>query len=164
MALAGSFEFYSLGPLYEQLGFPHLEKDDFPDCGVDGLNDACTRERKLCFKSNQLLFQSVVTMNIEILENLLHVHPVAPAYSHSVYSQLSFTLFSMAMSAVTGKNYSQLLNEMIIQPLGLQNTGPSPVNTERAVIPPVEQETWSSDFAYATPYVQVSAQKSASKK
>ncbi|KAL2009015.1 hypothetical protein VTN00DRAFT_7209 [Thermoascus crustaceus] len=149
--IPGSFELYSLRPLYEQLGFPHLEKDDFPDCGVDGLNGACTRAGKLCFKSNQAALFDDSNRDIEILENLLHMHPVAPPYSRPVYSQLSFTLFSMAMSAVTGKNYSQLLDEMIIQPLGLQNTGPSPVNAERAVIPPVEQETWRSDFGYAIP-------------
>lgn len=42
----GFSEYYHLLPLFESLGFPPLTPDDFAECGIIGLNRACTKERK----------------------------------------------------------------------------------------------------------------------
>ena len=68
------------------------------------------------------------------------MNPVALPYSRPIYSSLSYTLFSWALEATTGKNYSQLLDEMILSPLKLGNTGVSPGDNNKAVIPPIEQQ------------------------
>ncbi|KAF3481769.1 beta-lactamase [Arthroderma uncinatum] len=127
----GALQFYFLESLYLALGFPPLEMSDYPKCGVAGLNKACTPE--------------------ELLEELVHSHPVAEPYSRPVYSQLSFTLFSLVLANDTGKDYAQMLDENVIRPLGLKNTGVSPGNDERAVIPNVEQQGWGAEYGYNAP-------------
>ena len=57
------------------------------------------------------------------------------------YSGLSFVLLSWALSAHSGgKPFEQLLDELLVKPLGLTNTGVSPGNDSLAVIPP--DENW----------------------
>lgn len=43
----GFSEWYFLQPLLEQLGFPPLSVDAYEECGIAGLNGACSEERKL---------------------------------------------------------------------------------------------------------------------
>ncbi|PLB41510.1 serine hydrolase domain-containing protein [Aspergillus candidus] len=126
------YEFYYLQPFYESLGLPHLDPSDYPPCGVVGLNGtkACTRQ--------------------EILRGLLSTLPVNPVNSRPTYSQLSFLLFTFCLEQATGKNYSTLLHETILQPLNLANTGVSPGNTQQAVIPP-GPSSWGSDFGFNAP-------------
>ncbi|PGH33193.1 hypothetical protein GX50_03954 [[Emmonsia] crescens] len=125
------FEFYFLAPLYEKLGFPHLDKDDYDDCGVAGLNKACTKE--------------------QLLAGMLDISPVTVPFARPIYSQLSYTLFILAVSEATGKTYDELLDEMIIQPMGMKNTGASPGNDEKAAIPPGDGHSWGSDYGINTP-------------
>ncbi|KAK2805618.1 hypothetical protein FQN50_006134 [Emmonsiellopsis sp. PD_5] len=127
----GSFEFYFLAPLYEQLGFPHLNNDEYPDCGVAGLNKACTEN--------------------ELLKAMLDTSPVSVPFSRPIYSQLSYTLFISAISKEAGKDFDQLLDEMIIRPMGMANTGISPGDSEKAVIPPGDMVGWGSDYGINAP-------------
>ncbi|KAK2868083.1 hypothetical protein FQN49_003169 [Arthroderma sp. PD_2] len=127
----GALQFYFLEPLYLALGFPPVKKGGYPTCGIVGLNKGCTPE--------------------ELLEELAHSHPVAEPYSRPIYSQLSFTLFSLALANDTGKDYAQMLDEKVLRPLGLKNTGVSPGNDERAVIPNVEQQGWGAEYGYNAP-------------
>lgn len=55
------------------------------------------------------------------------------------------------MEVATGKNYSQFLEEDIVTPLHMINTGPSPGNDSRAVIPPMEGNSWGSDYGDNAP-------------
>ncbi|PKY04768.1 beta-lactamase family protein [Aspergillus campestris IBT 28561] len=118
------YEFYYLQPYYESMGLPHLDPSDYPPCGVVGLN--------------------------EILRGLLSTLPVNPVNSRPTYSQLSFLLFTFCLEQATGKNYSTLLQETILQPLNLTNTGVSPGDTQQAVIPP-GPSSWGSDFGFNAP-------------
>ncbi|RJE17672.1 Beta-lactamase [Aspergillus sclerotialis] len=79
--------------------------------------------------------------------------PVREPYTEPIYSSLSFELFSIALSQKTGKSYDQLLTETILEPLGLKNTGASPGNDEKAVIPPLDKATqgWGTDYGFAAP-------------
>lgn len=67
-----------------------------------------------------------------------------------MYSSLSFSTFVLALERATGKSYAELLDEHILGPLGLNNTGPSPGVDEVAVIPAGES-TWGSDYGMNTP-------------
>lgn len=42
--LVGVLQFYFLEPLYLALGFPPLNKSDYPPCGIADLNKGCTPE------------------------------------------------------------------------------------------------------------------------
>lgn len=87
---------------------------------------------------------------IEMMESTL---PVRPPYSQAGYSSLAFTLISLALSEKEGKTYDDLLDEMIITPLGLSNTGVSPGDSAKAVIPPLsdEEQGWGADYGLSAP-------------
>ena len=121
----GFSEFYYLKPLLERLGFPSIGDDQFANCGIAGLNGDCSEE--------------------QILEGMLTQHPITSPNQRPVYSQLSFTLIYFALKAALNMTYPALLDEYINQPLGLNNTGASPGNASRAVIPPVDN-SWGSSY------------------
>ncbi|KAL4967988.1 serine hydrolase domain-containing protein [Aspergillus stella-maris] len=124
------YEFYLLNSFHESLGLPHLNDSDYLDCGVSGLNNECSKG--------------------QLIQNFLSKKQVVPVNSRPVYSQLSFTLFTLCLEAYSGKNYSQILEETIYRPLNLVNSGVSPGNTERAVIPPGVSQ-WGSDYGFNAP-------------
>ncbi|KAA8643602.1 hypothetical protein EYZ11_006952 [Aspergillus tanneri] len=124
------YEFFFLEPVYKSLGFPALNESQYPDCGVTGLNKYCSREQ---------IFHELRTMN-----------PVVPVNSKPIYSQLSFLVFSLCLEKATGKNYTQLLHETVIQPLNLSNTGVSPGDSAKAAIPN-GMSSWGSDYGYNAP-------------
>jgi len=59
-------------------------------------------------------------------------------------------VFALCLEKATGKNYTQLLEETVIQPLNLTNTGVSPGDSDKAVIPP-GMSSWGSDMGYNAP-------------
>ncbi|KAL2868694.1 serine hydrolase domain-containing protein [Aspergillus lucknowensis] len=124
------YEFYFLNSFHESLGLPHLKDSEFPQCGVLGLNGACTKE--------------------QIIEAILSKDPVVPLNAKPIYSQLSFTLYTLCLEAHTGKNYSQLLDETIYSPFNLLNSGVSPGDTEKAAVPP-GVSSWGSDYGFNAP-------------
>lgn len=124
-------EIYDLVPSFEALGFPPLEPSDFPTCGIAGLNKACD--------PNQL---------IEALKNS---HPVVSPHDRPIYSSISFTLLSYALQAATGRNYTQLLQDEVLNPLNLTHTGAQPGNTTNAVIPATQPNSWGVDYGDNAP-------------
>ncbi|KAH1322459.1 hypothetical protein KXX47_001097 [Aspergillus fumigatus] len=111
-----AFYEFILNFFHDSLGLPHMNCSQYPRCGVLSLNSGCSRE--------------------QIIESLLSKETVAPISSRPIYSQLSFILFTLALEAHTGKNYSQILDETIYEPLDLVNSGVSPGATQRAAVPP----------------------------
>jgi hypothetical protein len=91
-----------------------------------------------------------MTTLAELLEGMLTSHPVTSPQQRPSYSQLSFTLLSYALSAKYNKTYGQLLDEYVVRPFNLNNTGASPGNSSLAVIPPVEN-SWGSDYGDNAP-------------
>ena len=75
---------------------------------------------------------------------------MVPPAKTPVYSSMGFNIFALALEKATGKNYSQHLEENVIAPLGLKNTGASPGVDDVAVIPPGES-TWGSDYDINAP-------------
>ncbi|KAF6825860.1 beta-lactamase family protein [Colletotrichum musicola] len=126
----GFSEYYFLKDYFEALGFPPLDDTSFPPCGVARLNDACTKD--------------------ELLAGMLVSNPTTLPMSRPAYSNIAFSLFIFAVEQATGKNYTQLIRELISEPLGLRNTFPSPGDTQNAVIPPVAN-SWGSDYGINAP-------------
>lgn len=79
--------------------------------------------------------------------------PVVQPYSQTVYSSLSFILFGLALGNHANKTYEQLLDEAITRPLGLQNTGVSPGDSEKAVIAPLghQYQGWGTEYGLNAP-------------
>ena len=74
----------------------------------------------------------------ELISGMLKISPVSVPNRRAVYSQLSFSLLSYALTAHTGgKSYKNILEDYLTIPFGLKNTGPDPGDPNVAVIPPV---------------------------
>lgn len=58
----------------------------------------------------------------------------------------------LALEKETSKNYTELVDEMFAQPLGLVNTYPSPGDDRKGVVPPGDS-SWGADFGFNAPYV-----------
>ncbi|OBT81761.1 hypothetical protein VE02_09392 [Pseudogymnoascus sp. 03VT05] len=112
-------------PVFEQLGFPMLSDGDFPKCGVMGMSKGCNKK--------------------QLLAGLRDTAPVTAPGLRPAYSTIFFALLSYAMEAATGKNFTQYLDEQVIKPLHLSDTGASPGNDKKAAIPPIEN-SWGSDY------------------
>ncbi|EPS39734.1 hypothetical protein H072_6481 [Dactylellina haptotyla CBS 200.50] len=123
-------EVYQLIPLFQQLGLPPVEDSDFPPCNVEGLNRACIQQ--------------------QFLEGMVKVNPATAVGERAVYSNLAFILISFALHNATGKNYTELLDELVIKPLNLNNTWESPGDNEKAVIPPVDNG-WGLNYTLSVP-------------
>jgi len=74
----------------------------------------------------------------DMMKGLLSLDPVSEPNRRPIYSGLGFNILTKALVGYSGKSYEQLLDELIVAPLKLTNTGASPGNDSRAVIPPVE--------------------------
>lgn len=81
---------------------------------------------------------------------MLDSYPVTNPGERPAYSNIAFTLIAMALEKATNKNYTQLVDEIVAKPLGLQNTFPSPGDDAKAVIPPGDS-SWGGDYGYNTP-------------
>jgi CubicO group peptidase (beta-lactamase class C family) len=77
-------------------------------------------------------------------------YQVATPQERPVYSNIAFTLLAYAIEEYTGMNYTQLLDDLVSDPLGLSNTMVSPGQDDKAVIPPVEN-SWGSDYGDNAP-------------
>ncbi|KAM3459927.1 hypothetical protein NHJ6243_006463 [Beauveria neobassiana] len=66
------------------------------------------------------------------------------------YSNAAFNVLAMALEAATGKNYTQMVKEMLSTNLGMKDTLSSPGCDNKAVIPSVESN-WGTDFGYSAP-------------
>ncbi|RYP44324.1 hypothetical protein DL768_009198 [Monosporascus sp. mg162] len=126
----GFSEYYYIRDYFVSLGFPAVGDEEYPPCGTIGLNGGCSRE--------------------QFLQGMLDSYPVALPESRPVYSNVAFTLFTLATESSTGKNYTQLLEELVTEPLGLKATRESPGDDEEAVIPPGEN-SWGSDYDLHAP-------------
>jgi CubicO group peptidase (beta-lactamase class C family) len=66
------------------------------------------------------------------------------------YSNIAFSVMMLALQEQMGKNYTQLVRDVITVPLDMPNTMVSPGQDEKAVIPPVEN-SWGSDYRVNAP-------------
>ncbi|RBQ79365.1 hypothetical protein FVER14953_01641 [Fusarium verticillioides] len=128
----GFSDFYLLKEVFLAYGLPTIEDDDYPPCGVVGLNKACTRQES------------------EILSGMRESYPQTAPNERPAYSNMAFVILGLALEEYTGKTYAQLLEDTVSGPLKMENTFPSPGDDYRAVIPPGDS-SWGSDYKLNTP-------------
>ncbi|GAB1319767.1 Beta-lactamase transpeptidase [Madurella fahalii] len=132
----GFSEYYYIKGYFESLGFPRINDSAFEPCGIIGLNGGCSKE--------------------QFLQGMLNLYPVAPPMSRPVYSNIAYTLLMYALESKTGRNFTQLLQDLITTPFNMPNTFPSghppspDMNDSLAVIPPMAN-TWGSNYGDAAP-------------
>ncbi|KAG8426592.1 Actin- protein 6 [Metarhizium acridum] len=126
----GFSEYYYLKELFVQSGFPPIKDSDYPPCGAIGLNQGCSVD--------------------EILEGMISQYPVTAPMERPAYSNIAFVVFVLALQEATGKNYTELVADIVSKPLDLRNTLPSPGEDCKAVIPPGES-SWGTDYGYNAP-------------
>ncbi|KAK2589440.1 Actin-related protein 6 [Conoideocrella luteorostrata] len=126
----GFSEYYFLKDLFVKYGFPPLQDADYPSCGVMGLNKGCSPG--------------------QVLDDMVNQYPVTAPMERPAYSNIAFTIFVMALERVTGKNYTQMVDEVLSKPLGMESTFPSPGDDKKAVIPPGES-SWGADYGDNAP-------------
>lgn len=84
------------------------------------------------------------------MDGMREAYPVAAPNERPSYSNIAFTVSFMALENITGKNYTELVEEHFSKPLGLKNTFPAPGDDDKAAIPPGES-SWGGDFGYNAP-------------
>ena len=89
-------------------------------------------------------------MRVEFFEAMSHIAPVTKPADRPFYSTISFYIFVRAIEEATGKNYTQLLEELVVQRLGMTSTVESPGTDSKAVIPPVPN-MWGASYEHYTP-------------
>jgi CubicO group peptidase (beta-lactamase class C family) len=77
-------------------------------------------------------------------------YPQTTPNERPAYSNIAFVLLGMALEEYTGKNFTQLLKEMVTDPLGMNSTFSSPGDDQSAVMPPGDS-SWGSDYGLNTP-------------
>lgn len=77
-------------------------------------------------------------------------YPQTGPNERPAYSNMAFVILGMALEEYTGKNFTQLVKEIVSGPLDLKNTYPSPGDSDKAVIPPGES-SWGADYKENTP-------------
>lgn len=78
---------------------------------------------------------------------MMTIPPVSKPEDRPEYSTISFFIFIKAIQEATGKNYTQLLQSLVTEPLEMSSTLESPGNDSRAVIPPIENG-WGIFYDY----------------
>ncbi|KAF2966856.1 hypothetical protein GQX73_g6722 [Xylaria multiplex] len=129
-----------------------------PNCESDGLE-----QKEWGANIEEMAFQSIIISRItssplasltsattQFLKGMVESYPVAQPGERPVYSNIAFTLLMYAVEARTGKNYSELLEAYVTEPLGLRNTVVSPGDDDKAVIPPVDN-SWGSNYGDNAP-------------
>ncbi|KAF7539734.1 hypothetical protein G7Z17_g12362 [Cylindrodendrum hubeiense] len=111
-------------------GLPPIDVSEYPPCGVTALNSACSDQ--------------------QILDGMTKSYPVTAPMEGPAYSNSAFVIIGMALEEFTGKNYTELVQQVVSNPLDLKNTGSSPGDDERAVIPPVDN-SWGSEYGQNNP-------------
>jgi CubicO group peptidase (beta-lactamase class C family) len=76
--------------------------------------------------------------------------PSYPAWQTPTYSNAGFQLFTYALENITGRAFQDILNERVIQPLGLTNTYYQIAPASIGIIPTnVEDSYWYVDLGDA---------------
>ncbi|OAA35846.1 beta-lactamase family protein [Beauveria brongniartii RCEF 3172] len=87
---------------------------------------------------------------LDFISHMIGAHPMTAPMERPAYSNVAFNVLALALEAVTGKNYTQMVKKMFSTNLGMKNTLPSPGRDHKGVIPSVESN-WGTDLGYSAP-------------
>jgi CubicO group peptidase (beta-lactamase class C family) len=80
------------------------------------------------------------------------MYPSYAAWQTATYSNVAYQLLAYALENITGKKYTDILNDRVIKPLGLKRTFYEKPPDSLGVIPGTEKETyWGVSLGEASP-------------
>ncbi|KAJ5292306.1 uncharacterized protein N7443_008259 [Penicillium atrosanguineum] len=103
----------------EKMGFPVLQGSEIPPCGRES---ACS--------------------GANFINGMLESHPLVTTSWTPIYSNAAYEILGYALENVTGKSYRILLEEGLIEPLGLTRSSYSKPDDKYGVIP----GTWTENY------------------
>ncbi|KAI8957519.1 beta-lactamase/transpeptidase-like protein [Daldinia sp. FL1419] len=107
-----------------QYGFPPLTADQKPPCGAF---PTCDRA--------------------QFFNGIGSFYPSLAPFQTPAYSNVAFQLLGYALETITGKTFQTLMQESVIQPLGLNNTFLKAPEDSRGIIPGDHYQTgWAFDI------------------
>ncbi|KAI1463017.1 beta-lactamase/transpeptidase-like protein [Daldinia caldariorum] len=107
-----------------QYGFPPLTPDQKPPCGA---YPTCNRA--------------------QFFNGIGSFYPSLAPFQTPAYSNVAFQLLGYALETITGKTFQSLMQETVIEPLGLNNTFLKAPEDSRGIIPGDHYETgWAFDI------------------
>ncbi|KAM3459908.1 hypothetical protein NHJ6243_006444 [Beauveria neobassiana] len=101
-------------------------------------------------RDSQYLIASIRVPANDFISHMIGACPITVPMERPAYSNAAFNVLAMALEAATGKNYTQMVKEMLSTNLGMKDTLSSPGCDNKAVIPSVESN-WGTDFGYSAP-------------
>ncbi|KAL5041611.1 hypothetical protein BDW71DRAFT_211992 [Aspergillus fruticulosus] len=115
--------------LMERLGYPPLEEEEAPECG---LQPTCHRD--------------------QFFKGMMSRHPVVPVSSTPIYSNDAFVLLGYILEALTGQSYDELVEGRLIERLNLTRSSSSKPADELGIIPGLPNVTiWDVDLGNIIP-------------
>ncbi|KAL4982125.1 beta-lactamase/transpeptidase-like protein [Aspergillus falconensis] len=115
--------------LMERLGYPPLEEEEAPECG---LQPTCHRD--------------------QFFKGMMSRHPVVPVSSTPIYSNDAFVLLGYILEALTGQSYDELVQGRLIERLNLTRSSSSKPADELGIIPGLPNVTiWDVDLGNIIP-------------
>lgn len=107
---------------------------------------------QVCEHSVDVLTNSQLSMP-DFLDGMLKSHPVVPTSSTPVYSNVAFQLLGYVLEAMTSKEFPDLLEDDLINPLHLTRFSYDTPKDEYGIIPDGNSSLWKFDLGDETPYV-----------
>ena len=90
---------------------------------------------------------------VELFTGIADVPPSFAPSQTAGYSNLGYQFLAYALEAIKGRNYTEMIEDDIIQGLGLTNTYYRKPPDELGVIPQGFQAGWNYSLGEASPYV-----------
>jgi hypothetical protein len=146
-------------------GFPFLLPLDIPDCGFSPM---CTRQRMI----TPFLISTVIRYEtkgiihmiaertrtdlrvLEFFANFARYYPAVAVADTPIYSNVAYQILAYAMQAITGKDFTDSLDDALLGPLNLTRTFYTTPDPSIGVIPGTLSGTeWSYNMGIEGPQV-----------
>jgi CubicO group peptidase (beta-lactamase class C family) len=89
---------------------------------------------------------------IEFIEGLNIMYPSFPPWQTATYSNTAYQLLAYALEEITGKKFTDILNDRIIKPMGLNRTYYNTPDDSVGIIPGSMKDTyWDVSLGEASP-------------
>ncbi|KAI1100935.1 beta-lactamase/transpeptidase-like protein [Jackrogersella minutella] len=112
----------------EEIGFPFIEQADVPPCG----------NQPVCNRT-------------QFFEGIGKLPPSFAPFVTPAYSNIGYTLLGYALEQMTGKSFSQMVQDRVITPLGLKHTFYTAPEDSLGVIPDPDKNSWTFDLGNESP-------------
>ena len=94
----------------------------------------------------------MLIFGVEFFKGLDTMYPSYAPWQTATYSNVAYQLLAYALENISGKNFSDVLSDRVIKPLGLKRTYYEKPSDSVGVLPGAEKDTyWSVSLGEASP-------------